>query len=69
MGVMAKEPQGKGINAVADDAWVQIDVTVDSGATETVMAESTLSGVIDITDEGSLQERRHLRGGERRGDS
>ena len=50
MGVVAKEPQSKGINAVADDQWVEIDVAVDSGATETVMAESTLSGVIDITE-------------------
>ena len=29
---------------------MQIDVQVDSGATETVMAESTLQGVIDITE-------------------
>ena len=50
MGVVAKEPQSKGINAVADDQWVEIDVVVDRGATETVMAESTLSGVIDITE-------------------
>ena len=48
MGVLPKEPHG--IKAVADDQWVEIDVQVDSGATETVMAESTLAGVIDITE-------------------
>ena len=42
------EPNG--INAVAEDEWVEIDVAVDSGATETVMAEDTLSGIIDITE-------------------
>jgi len=38
------------INTVAEDEFVQIDVYVDSGATETVMSEATLSGVIDITE-------------------
>ena len=42
------EPHG--INAVADDQWVEIEVAVDSGATETVMSEATLAGVIDITE-------------------
>ena len=37
-----------GINAVSGDEWVEIDVAVDSGATETVMGEETLNGVIDI---------------------
>ena len=50
MGIVAKEPHG--IEAVGDDQWVEIDVQVDSGATETVMAVSTLQGVIDIV-EGS----------------
>ena len=36
--------------SVADDKWFEIDVAVDSGATETLMAESTLAGVIDITE-------------------
>jgi hypothetical protein len=39
-----------GINAVSEDEWVEIDVAVDSGATETVMGEETLNGVIDITE-------------------
>ena len=54
MGIVTKEPHG--IKAVGDDQWVEIDVQVDSGATETVMAESTLAGVIDIT-EGSACKR------------
>ena len=48
------EPHG--INAVGEDEWVEIDVAVDSGATETVMSEETLAGVIDIT-EGSACKR------------
>ena len=48
MGVVTKEPHG--INTVGDDTWVPIDVQVDSGATETVMSEATLQGVIDITE-------------------
>ena len=48
MGVVAKEPQG--VKTIGEDTWVQIDVQVGSGATETVMAESTLQGVIDITE-------------------
>ena len=39
-----------GINAVAEDEWVEIEVAVDSGATETVMPEETLNGIIDITE-------------------
>ena len=46
--LIAKEPHG--INTVAEDEWVAIEVAIDSGATETVMAEETLSGVIDITE-------------------
>ena len=42
----AKEPSG--VNAVSSDEWVEIEVGIDSGATETVMSEKTLSGVIDI---------------------
>ena len=41
------EPSG--VNAMGDEEWVGIDVAVDSGATETVMSEETLHGVIDIT--------------------
>ena len=39
-----------GINAVAEDEWVEIEVEVDSGATETVMPEETLNGIIGITE-------------------
>ena len=31
-----------GINAVADEEWVEVDVKIDSGATETVIPESML---------------------------
>jgi hypothetical protein len=48
MPLVTKEPGG--LKAVSADEWVEIDVQVDSGATETVMSESTLSGVIDITE-------------------
>ena len=37
-----------GINAVADEEWVEVDVKIDSGATETVIPEAMLEGVIDI---------------------
>ena len=37
------------VSAVKSDEWVEIAVRVDSGATETVMPETTLAGVIDIT--------------------
>ena len=39
-----------GINAVAEDEWVEIKTAVDSGAFETVMAEETPNGIIDITE-------------------
>ena len=39
-----------GINAIAEDEWVEMDLAADSGATETVMSEETLNGIIDITD-------------------
>ena len=47
------EPSG--INAVAANEWIKIEVVVDSGATETVMAEETQSGVIDITDNAACK--------------
>ena len=34
---------------------MEIDVAVDSGATETVMSEDTLNGVIDITDSAACK--------------
>ena len=46
--LLTREPST--INTVAEDEWVELEVAVDSGATETVMAEETLSGVIDITE-------------------
>ena len=39
-----------GINAVAEDEWVEIEVAVDTGAKETVMPEETLNGIIGITE-------------------
>ncbi len=44
------------INRVTQDGrWEGIELAVDSGATETVMAESTLSAVIDITEGGACK--------------
>ena len=48
------EPTGS-INAVVDDEWVTIDVAIDSGASETVLDEKTLSGIIDITEGPALR--------------
>ena len=48
MPLMTVEPSG--VNALGNEEWVEIDVAVDSGATETVMSEETLNGVIDITE-------------------
>ncbi len=45
----AKEPSGA-ICTIAEDEWVEIEVAVDSGATETVMGEEPLSGIVDITE-------------------
>ena len=45
---MTIEPHG--INTVGEEEWVEIDVAVDSGASETVMSEKTLAGVIEITE-------------------
>ena len=53
-GLTTVEPLG--INAVAEDEWVEVEATVDSGASETVMGEKTLNGVIGIT-EGPAFER------------
>lgn len=38
-----------GLNSIADVEWAEIDVVVDSGATEAVMAADTFEGVVDIT--------------------
>ena len=40
---------------MAEDEWVEIEVAVDSGATETVMAEGTLSGIIDISESSACK--------------
>lgn len=42
------EPCGN--NAVAEDEWVEIEVAVDGGATETVMPEETLNGISNTTE-------------------
>ena len=46
------EPHG--VNTVGKEEWVEIDVAVDSGATETVMSAEPLDGVIDITEGPAL---------------
>ena len=40
---------------MAEDEWVEIEVAVDSGATETVMSDDTLNGVIDITENAACK--------------
>ena len=39
-----------GINAAAEDEWVEIEVAIGSGATETVTPEETLDGTFSITE-------------------
>ena len=39
--LIAREPQG--INAIGDEEWVEIELAIDSGATETDMSERTLA--------------------------
>ena len=51
---MAKETTGA-ICTVAEDEWVEIEVAIDSAATETVMAEETLSGFVHITEGPALR--------------
>ena len=51
---MPKEPTGA-ICTVAEDDWVEIEVAIDSGATETAMAEETLNGIVDITEGPALR--------------
>ena len=53
MALSTIEPSG--INAIGDEEWVEIDVVVDSGATETVMFEETLAGVIGLTDRATCK--------------
>ena len=47
--LVAKEPSGA-ICTIAEDEWVEIEVAVDSGATETVMGEETFTGIVDIAE-------------------
>ena len=47
-----------GTNALGENDWVEIEVAVDSGATETVMPEETLSGIIDITESAACKRER-----------
>ena len=44
-----------GLNSIAEDEWVEIDVAIDSGATENVMSEDTLNGVIDIKESAACK--------------
>ena len=44
-----------GIDAVAEDEWVEIEVAIDSGATETMMPEETLNGIIRITESAACK--------------
>ena len=44
-----------GINAVAKDDWVEIEVSVDSGSTDTAVPEETLNGIIDITESAACK--------------
>ena len=51
--LVAKEASGT-ICTVAEDEWVEIEVAVDSGATDTVMVAETLNGIVDITEGPAL---------------
>ena len=44
-----------GLNAIAEDEWVGIDVAIDSGATETVMSDETLNRVIGIKESAACK--------------
>ena len=48
-------PIAGSVCSVSDEKFVQIDMMVDSGATETVMAEKCLDGVIDISEGAALK--------------
>ena len=48
-------PLAGSVCSVSDEEFVQVDMMVDSGATETVMAERCLDGVIDISEGAALK--------------
>lgn len=48
-------PQAGSVCSIGDEEFVQVDMMVDSGATETVMAEWCLDGVIDISEGAALK--------------
>ena len=52
--LVTKEPTGT-LCTVADDEWTEIEVAIDSGASETVMSEATRSGIVDITEGPALR--------------
>ena len=52
-------PIAGSVCSVSDEEFVQIDMMVDSGATETVMAEKCLDGVIDISEGAALKRAIH----------
>ena len=45
--------------SVSEEEFVEVEVMVDSGATETVMTVDCLDGVIDITEEAALKKGVH----------
>ena len=52
---LLKTIEPSGINAVAEDEWVEIEAAVDCRATETVMPEETLNGIIGITESAACK--------------
>lgn len=52
--LVSKEPTGT-VCTIGDEQFVEIDVTVDSGASETVMPESGLDGNVDITESAACK--------------
>ena len=53
MGLKVIEPHG--INAVADEEWVEVDVKIDSGSTETAIPKSMLESVIDVSERAAFK--------------
>ena len=43
-----KTVEPHGLNVIGDEEWVEIDVAVDSGATETVLDLDALEGVVEV---------------------
>ena len=52
-------PLAGSVCSVSEEEFVQVDMMVDSGATETVMTEKCLEGVIDISEGAAFKRGQH----------